>query len=191
MSVTAAHDFEATLAGGPVVFHTEHEPPGAVAREEILHRLRALAALPRPADARAERDQRCAEVAALGADSRSRAEVSADRGRAAHLAVADVLGEAESLSQVQAAFHQLYAAQCGFCTPGMIVAATALIERKGGPVEREDVVDALGGHYCRCTGYVKIVDAVLAASRGEAGSIKDLPVAVAGQPEVEPKGSPA
>jgi carbon-monoxide dehydrogenase small subunit len=77
------------------------------------------------------------------------------------------LGEAEALSPVQAAFYQHYAAQCGFCTPGMVVAATALIERKGGPLEREDVLEALGGHYCRCTGYVKIVDAVLAASRGE------------------------
>jgi carbon-monoxide dehydrogenase small subunit len=75
------------------------------------------------------------------------------------------LGEPEALSSVQAAFHEHYAAQCGFCTPGMVIAATALIERKGGPVEREDVLDALGGHYCRCTGYVKIIDAVMAASR--------------------------
>ena len=60
---------------------------------------------------------------------------------------------------MQAAFHNLYAAQCGFCTPGMVVAATALIERKGGPVDRDEVLEALGGHYCRCTGYVKIVDA--------------------------------
>jgi aerobic carbon-monoxide dehydrogenase small subunit len=75
------------------------------------------------------------------------------------------LGEAEALSPVQAAFHEHYAAQCGFCTPGMVVAATALIERKGGPVERDDVLEALGGHYCRCTGYVKIIDAVMAASR--------------------------
>ena len=42
---------------------------------------------------------------------------------------------------------------------GMIVAATALIERKGGAVDRDEVLEALGGHYCRCTGYVKIVDA--------------------------------
>ena len=68
---------------------------------------------------------------------------------------------------MQAAFHNHYAAQCGFCTPGWCVAATALIERKGGPVERDEVLEALGGHYCRCTGYVKIVDAVMAASRGE------------------------
>ena len=80
------------------------------------------------------------------------------------------LGEAESLSTVQAAFHELYAAQCGFCTPGMVLAATALIERKGGPVEREDVQEALGGHYCRCTGYVKIIDAVMSASRANGAS---------------------
>jgi aerobic-type carbon monoxide dehydrogenase small subunit (CoxS/CutS family) len=42
-----------------------------------------------------------------------------------------------------------------------------LIERKGGEVDRADVLEALGGHYCRCTGYVKIVDAVIGASRGE------------------------
>src|SRR6476646_6150677 len=52
------------------------------------------------------------------------------------------LGEAESMSPVQAAFHNLYAAQCGFCTPGMILAATALIERKGGPVDRDEVLEA-------------------------------------------------
>ena len=101
------------------------------------------------------------------------------------------LGEAESLSKVQAAFHELYAAQCGFCTPGMIVASTALLERVGGPVDREDVLDALGGHYCRCTGYVKIVDAVMAASRGEVGTLDDVPSSVEGEPDVAIKGSPA
>jgi aerobic carbon-monoxide dehydrogenase small subunit len=101
------------------------------------------------------------------------------------------LGEAESLSPVQAAFYNRYAAQCGFCTPGMIVAATALIERKGGPVERDEVLEALGGHYCRCTGYVKIVDAVMAASRGDVEAVHDVPSAGEGEPEVLPKGSPA
>ena len=101
------------------------------------------------------------------------------------------LGEAESMSLVQAAFHNLYAAQCGFCTPGMILAATALIERKGGPVERDEVLDALGGHYCRCTGYVKIVDAVMAASRGEVEPVADLPSPEEGEPELLVKGSPA
>jgi aerobic-type carbon monoxide dehydrogenase small subunit (CoxS/CutS family) len=101
------------------------------------------------------------------------------------------LGEPERLSPVQAAFHNRYAAQCGFCTPGMIVAATALIERKGGPVERDEVIEALGGHYCRCTGYVKIVDAVMAASRGEVEAVHDLPGADQGEPDVLVKGTPA
>jgi carbon-monoxide dehydrogenase small subunit len=101
------------------------------------------------------------------------------------------LGEAEELSPVQAAFHNKYAAQCGFCTPGMVVAATALIERKGGAVDRDDVLEALGGHYCRCTGYVKIVDAVMAASRGEVEAVSDLPTPGEGEPDVLVKGSPA
>jgi carbon-monoxide dehydrogenase small subunit len=101
------------------------------------------------------------------------------------------LGEAEALSPVPAAFHNRYAAQCGFCTPGMVVAATALIERKGGPVDRDDVLEALGGHYCRCTGYVKIVDAVVAASRGDVDAVADVPSPEEGEPDVLVKGSPA
>jgi carbon-monoxide dehydrogenase small subunit len=101
------------------------------------------------------------------------------------------LGEPERLSPVQAAFYERYAAQCGFCTPGMIVAATALLERTRGPVDRDDVIEALAGHYCRCTGYVKIVDAVIAASRGEAGQVDDLPRSEEGEPSIEIQGSPA
>jgi aerobic-type carbon monoxide dehydrogenase small subunit (CoxS/CutS family) len=85
----------------------------------------------------------------------------------ASITTVEALGEPSHLSDVQVAFNEHYAAQCGFCTPGMLLAATALIKRKGGPVERDEVVEALGGHYCRCTGYVKILDAVVAASRGE------------------------
>ena len=110
----------------------------------------------------------------------------------ASITTVEGLGDHETLSPVQAAFHNHYAAQCGFCTPGMILAATALLERKGGPVERDEVLDALGGHYCRCTGYVKIVAAVTAASRGEVEPVEDVPaVDQAGEPEVRVKGSPA
>ena len=101
------------------------------------------------------------------------------------------LGEAEALSPVQAAFHNLYAAQCGFCTPGMVVAATALIAEKGGPLEREEVLEGLSGHYCRCTGYVKIVAAVMAASRGDVDAVADVPTPEEGEPDVLVKGSPA
>jgi carbon-monoxide dehydrogenase small subunit len=80
----------------------------------------------------------------------------------------------DNLSSVQAAFHAGYAAQCGYCTPGMVIAAHALIERKGGPVEREEVIESLGGHICRCTGYAKIIEAVIAASKGEiAAAVED------------------
>ena len=88
------------------------------------------------------------------------------RYRGQPIAAVAAESEAAAYAAVQAAFYNHYAAQCGFCTPGMVLAATALIERSGGPVEREDVLEALGGHYCRCTGYVKIVDAVVAASGG-------------------------
>jgi carbon-monoxide dehydrogenase small subunit len=85
----------------------------------------------------------------------------------AAIATVEGLGEAEELSEVQAAFHEHYAAQCGFCTSGFMMAAQALVARGDGAIEREEVIEALGGHLCRCTGYVKIVDAVTAAVRGE------------------------
>jgi aerobic-type carbon monoxide dehydrogenase small subunit (CoxS/CutS family) len=85
----------------------------------------------------------------------------------AAIATVEGLGEAEELSEVQAAFHEHYAAQCGFCTSGFMMAAQALVARGDGAIEREEVIEALGGHLCRCTGYVKIVDAVTAAVTGE------------------------
>ena len=86
----------------------------------------------------------------------------------AAIATVEGLGKAEELSPVQAAFHEHYAAQCGFCTSGFMMAAQALVDRSDGGVEREEVIEALSGHLCRCTGYVKIVDAVTAAVRGDA-----------------------
>jgi carbon-monoxide dehydrogenase small subunit len=86
----------------------------------------------------------------------------------AQITTVEGLGTApEELAPIQAAFHTGYAAQCGYCTPGMLMAAHGLLQRAGGPLDREQVIEALGGHICRCTGYVKIVDAVIAASRGE------------------------
>ena len=78
------------------------------------------------------------------------------------------LGSPDDLSPIQQAFVHYYAAQCGFCTAGFMMAAQALVERGEGDIEREEVIDALNGHVCRCTGYVKIVDAVTAAVRGDA-----------------------
>jgi aerobic-type carbon monoxide dehydrogenase small subunit (CoxS/CutS family) len=103
----------------------------------------------------------------------------------AQISTVEGLGSPGDLSPLQAAFHERYAAQCGYCTTGMLIAAHALIERKGGPVERQEVIDALSGHICRCTGYVKIVEAVMAASRGE------VDIGDTSQTEVEMTGSPA
>jgi carbon-monoxide dehydrogenase small subunit len=67
---------------------------------------------------------------------------------------------------LQQAFAELGAAQCGYCTPAMLLTAKALLDRDPHPT-REAIMDALGGVLCRCTGYVKIFEAVeLAASRG-------------------------
>jgi carbon-monoxide dehydrogenase small subunit len=76
------------------------------------------------------------------------------------------IGAPESLSPVQAAFTHHYAAQCGFCTSGMMLAAHAYVAH-GGTDDRDAIQEALGGHVCRCTGYVKIIDAVAAAARGD------------------------
>ena len=111
----------------------------------------------------------------------------------AQITTVEGLGTPGELSAVQAAFHQRYASQCGYCTSGMLMAAHALIERKGGPVDRDEVIAALNGHICRCTGYVKIVDAVMAASRGEVdvAEVQEMLTPDPTEPEVEIRGSAA
>jgi carbon-monoxide dehydrogenase small subunit len=100
------------------------------------------------------------------------------------------LGAPDELSPVQAAFDQHYAAQCGFCTAGFLMAATALVERQPG-ASREDVLAALSGHVCRCTGYVKIVSAVEAALRGDVHPETVEPSFEPEEAEVLIPGSPA
>lgn len=72
------------------------------------------------------------------------------------------LGNPKSPSALQQSFIHHYAAQCGFCSPGMIVAATAYIEA-GGSSDKREIAEAISGHVCRCTGYSKILDAIAAA----------------------------
>jgi len=71
------------------------------------------------------------------------------------------------LSVLQRAFHEKLGAQCGFCTPGMVMAAEALLRRVPQPSEAQ-IRDALAGNLCRCTGYVKIVESVQAAAAATA-----------------------
>ena len=74
------------------------------------------------------------------------------------------------LSALQQAFIDAAAFQCGFCTPGMLMAATALLEEDPDPT-REAVIEGLEGNLCRCTGYAPIVDAVLAAAAASRGEV--------------------
>lgn len=69
------------------------------------------------------------------------------------------------MSRLQQAFHESLGTQCGFCTPGMIMAAEALLRRNPTPNEAE-IRAALAGNLCRCTGYVKVVESVQAAADG-------------------------
>ena len=69
------------------------------------------------------------------------------------------------LSAVQKGFHEKLGSQCGYCTPGMIMAASGLLRRNPRPSEAE-IRAALSGNICRCTGYVKIIEAVQAAAEG-------------------------
>jgi carbon-monoxide dehydrogenase small subunit len=69
------------------------------------------------------------------------------------------LSDSKELSSLQKAFHERNALQCGFCTPGMLMAAQELMN-KGSRVSREEIRAHISGNYCRCTGYQAIVDAI-------------------------------
>jgi aerobic-type carbon monoxide dehydrogenase small subunit (CoxS/CutS family) len=74
------------------------------------------------------------------------------------LTVEGLAGEGE-LTALQEAFRRHHALQCGFCTPGILMAADELLSRDA-PPSREEIVDLLSGHLCRCTGYTPIVEAI-------------------------------
>ena len=72
------------------------------------------------------------------------------------------------MSRLQQAFHERLGTQCGFCTPGMVMSAEALLRRSPQPSEAE-IRAALAGNLCRCTGYVKIIESVRCACAGHGG----------------------
>lgn len=73
------------------------------------------------------------------------------------------IGTIDDPHPIQRAFYDYYGAQCGFCTPGMIMSTKSLLERSPTPT-REEINEAISGNLCRCTGYHKIVEAVEAAA---------------------------
>ena len=74
------------------------------------------------------------------------------------------LAEDGELNALQQAFSDHHALQCGYCTPGMLMSATALLREKGSPSD-EEIRRAIQGNICRCTGYVNIVEAIKAAAQ--------------------------
>jgi aerobic carbon-monoxide dehydrogenase small subunit len=78
------------------------------------------------------------------------------------------LGEGDELTPLQQSFSDHHALQCGYCTPGMLMSATALLESNPRPSE-DEIRTAIQGNICRCTGYVNIVEAIAAVGEGAQG----------------------
>ena len=70
------------------------------------------------------------------------------------------------LHPLQQSFHEHYAAQCGFCTPGMLVSSKALLDKNPEP-SKEEIVEAISGHICRCGTYHEVIEAVQAVAKGD------------------------
>lgn len=93
--------------------------------------------------------------------------VAAGQAEGRQVRTVEGLAEGDRLAPIQEAFVEAGAVQCGFCTPGLLVQAHDLIERRPDPSDAE-IREALAGNLCRCTGYEKILDAVRLAARRKA-----------------------
>ncbi|WP_432054972.1 (2Fe-2S)-binding protein [Streptomyces sp. bgisy022] len=113
--------------------------------------------------------QRSCATGACGTDTAADAGTGTGTRPGANAGTDSQTGEGTELSPVQQAFIDAGAVQCGFCTPGLLVAADEMLERNPAPTDA-DIREALSGNLCRCTGYEKIMDAVrLAAARQSEG----------------------
>jgi carbon-monoxide dehydrogenase small subunit len=107
----------------------------------------------------------------------------------AEITTVEGLGTPERLAPVQAAFHKYYGSQCGFCTPGMILAACDLLQRNPRPTEAE-IRHGLEGNLCRCTGYQNIV-AAIADAAGRLAALELSAEPIPGRaPGVVPEATP-
>ena len=113
--------------------------------------------------------------------------VAAAQVRGRRVTTVEGLAQAGRLTRLQQAFLAHGAAQCGICTPGMLMAAADVLSRNPAPRE-QDVLDGLAGVLCRCTGYRKIVEAVLASARGDIDSPQPGAGAAVGSRLAKPDG---
>ena len=98
--------------------------------------------------------------------------IPAVRADGAEIQTIEGIAQGDALHPVQEAFIECGAVQCGFCTPAMVLTGIAILKEKPNPT-RQQIKEALHGNYCRCTGYIKIMDAIdLAAQRMAAQSGK-------------------
>lgn len=92
----------------------------------------------------------------------------------AEVRTVESLADGDALSPLQTAFLEAGAAQCGICTPGMLIAARAYLDA-GGDADEDRIREAIAGNLCRCTGYTKIIEAIAAAADRPAGPDRLLP----------------
>ena len=112
----------------------------------------------------------------LNGDAVKSCTVLAVQADGAEVTTIEGLADGDQLHPMQEAFWNKHGLQCGYCTPGMIMAAADLIKRHGaGPISEEDVRHGLEGNLCRCTGYHNIVQAVLEAARAPSTETVDAP----------------
>ena len=111
-------------------------------------------------------------------DGKAQVSCQLSLARAAGRSITTVEGlEPAEADRYAATFAATGALQCGFCTPGIVMRAKALVDKKGAGLAREDAARFLGAHLCRCTGYVKILDAVDALAKGKV-LVSELPVRI-------------
>jgi aerobic carbon-monoxide dehydrogenase small subunit len=146
-----------------------HEADGVWEGESLLQLLREHLGLPGSKNA-CEQGECGSCTVYLDGDTCCACLVAAGQVQDAEVVTVEGLAGDDGLHPVQQAFLDAGAVQCGFCTPGLVVAAHDLLSRSPDPADAE-VREALAGNLCRCTGYVTILDAVrLAAQRtGESG----------------------
>jgi aerobic carbon-monoxide dehydrogenase small subunit len=106
----------------------------------------------------------CCVVHLNGTSVKSCTVLAAQAGGGRVVTIEGLARDDGSLHPVQEAFHRCHALQCGFCTPGMIMAAVDLIETYPGPLSEAVVREEMEGNLCRCTGYHNIVKAILSAA---------------------------